>query len=291
MGKRCNQTCHHCHVNAGPQRTEVMTHKTVDRILELLGKSDSIETVDITGGAPELNPAFRDLVTRTRALHKNVIDRCNLTVLFEPGQEDTSMFLKNHHVQIIASLPCYMEDNVDRQRGRHAFKKSIEAIKQLNRLGYGHENSGLYIHLVYNPLGPSLPPDQEQLEHIYKSELRKFDIKFNKLLTLTNMPIHRFLRDLKNTNQLANYMALLKQNFNPKAAAEIMCKSLISVSWQGYLYDCDFNQMLEIPALSRQTSIWDIDSFDILSRAPIAFADHCYGCTAGQGSSCKGAIA
>ena len=248
VGKLCNQACHHCHVEAGPKRTEIMEKKTVDRLIELLTRSAAIHTVDLTGGAPELNPHFRTLVTATRERNKEVIDRCNLTVLFEKGQEETAYFLKAHQVKVVASLPCYSKKNVDAQRGSGVFDKSISALKWLNELGYGKNASELTLDLAYNPLGVFLPPSQEKLELDYKKELRElFGIEFNHLFTITNMPIKRFLDQLVRENKDDEYMTLLVNSFNASAASNVMCRNLISIGWDGQIYDCDFNQMLEIP--------------------------------------------
>ncbi|MGE0527219.1 MAG: arsenosugar biosynthesis radical SAM (seleno)protein ArsS [Parachlamydiales bacterium] len=291
IGRLCNQACHHCHVEAGPKRTENMDEETVDRAIELLEKSETIHTVDITGGAPELNPHFRKLVIAARKCDKSVIDRCNLTVLFEPGQEETALFLKEHGVRVVASLPCYSKDNVEKQRGRGVFDKSIEALKLLNSLGYGKEGSNLVLDLVYNPTGPSLPPAQEKLQKDYKVELKElFGIEFNSLFTITNMPIKRFLHDLQRAGKLDEYMELLANSFNPSAALGVMCRNLVSVSWEGELFDCDFNQMLELPLGAGRATLWTISSFDDLNEKPITFANHCYACTAGAGSSCGGAL-
>ncbi|PIU01035.1 MAG: radical SAM protein [Bdellovibrionales bacterium CG10_big_fil_rev_8_21_14_0_10_45_34] len=291
IGRRCNQACHHCHVESSPLRTENMDEKTVDRVIELLAASKTIETVDITGGAPELNPYFRKLVIAARNLNKKVIDRCNLTILFEKDQQDTAQFLKENHVHIVASLPCYSKENVERQRGAGVFNKSIEALRILNNLGYGKLDSNLNLDLVYNPTGPSLPPSQQKLEIDYKKELRElFGIEFNHLFTITNMPIKRFLVDLEKSKRLEQYMDLLANSFNSKALTGVMCKNLISVSWNGELFDCDFNQMLELPLGSGRTGIWDIHSFDNFENNRITVADHCYACTAGAGSSCGGAL-
>ncbi len=291
VGKLCNQACHHCHVEAGPKRTEIMERKTVDRILELLSKAPSIHTIDLTGGAPELNPHFKYLVTESRKLKKEVIDRCNLTVFFEKGQEETATFLREHRVQVVASLPCYSKKNVDQQRGNGVFDKSIRALQLLNRLGYGKTETGPRLDLVYNPTGAFLPPSQLELEKDYKEELKQlFGIEFNSLYTITNMPIKRFLKQLEREQKLQEYMELLIQSFNPQAALSVMCRDLLSISWDGLIYDCDFNQMLEIPMAWEKKSLWDIQSFDELSHLDIAFDNHCYGCTAGRGSSCNGAI-
>lgn len=292
IGRKCNLACLHCHVEAGPQRTENMTSATVDRILELLEGSKTIHTVDLTGGAPELNPHFQRLVVKARALGKQVIDRCNLTILFEPDQQDTAMFLKENHVHVVASLPCYSKKNVEQQRGRGVFDKSIEALLLLNSLGYGKINSGLKLDLVYNPGGAFLPPAQEKLENDYKAELKElFGVEFNQLFTITNMPIKRFLKDLERTGKLTEYMELLANSFNPKAAKGVMCRNLVSVSWNGDIFDCDFNQMLDLPLGANIKSIWDLESFDELQNQSIRFENHCYGCTAGAGSSCGGTLA
>jgi len=292
VGKRCNQACRHCHVNAGPTRTEVMTPETVDRILELLSCSPSIEVVDITGGAPELNPSFQHLVSGARSTGRNVIDRCNLTVLSEPGQENTAEFLATQRVEVIASLPCYGPDNVDAQRGSGVFERSIEALRLLNRLGYADPESGLKIHLVYNPMGAFLPPDQEGLQRAYKARLQEdFGVSFNHLYTLTNMPIERFASDLRRQDMLESYIDLLCSNFNPAAVPGLMCLNTVSVGWEGDLYDCDFNQMLEIPAGGTRRTVWEMDSLDALAGDAVATGVHCLGCTAGAGSSCRGALA
>lgn len=291
VGKLCNQACHHCHVEAGPKRTEIMEKKTVDRLIELLDQSPTIHTVDITGGAPELNSHFRYLVSEIRNRNKTIIDRCNLTVLFEKGQEETAYFLKKHQVKIMASLPCYSKKNVDVQRGSGVFDKSIHALQLLNELGYGKNDSGLELDLVYNPLGPFLPPSQEKLGADYKKELRElFGIEFNHLLTITNMPIKRFLAQLIRENKYEEYMTLLINSFNVNAVENVMCRNLISIGWDGQIYDCDFNQMLEIPIGGKRRTIWEIQSFEKLVTNKIAFANHCYGCTAGAGSSCGGSI-
>jgi radical SAM/Cys-rich protein len=288
VGKHCNQACAHCHVDAGPNRTERMTGLTADRILAVLSQSPEVRTVDITGGAPELNPEFRRLVRAAHRLGLHIIDRCNLTVLTVPGQEDTAAFLAENQVEVVASLPCYSSDNVDRQRGKGVFAKSIEGMRRLNAEGYGE--GGLPLHLVYNPLGPVLPPPQEDLEKDYRHRLRAdFGITFTNLLTLTNMPIARFRAQLEKSGQLAMYQALLEDAFNPQTLPGLMCRSQVSVSWDGRLYDCDFNQMLEIPC-ARKATLWDIQDFGELDQTPIALDQHCFGCTAGAGSSCGGAL-
>lgn len=291
VGKLCNMACHHCHVEAGPKRTEVMSREVADRLLDLLVKNPEVEVVDFTGGAPELNPNFRRLVEATRRLGKRVIDRCNLTVLFEPGLEGLPEFLAAHEVEIVASLPCYSAENVEKQRGRGAFDKSIEGLLLLNRLGYGRPGSPLNLSLVYNPVGASLPPAQAKLEAKYKDELsRHFGIEFHDLLTITNMPIKRFAHALERANNLEGYMSLLVNHFNVGTVPELMCRSLVSVSWDGRFYDCDFNQMLDIPLGAGARTIWDVESFAALEQARVATASHCFGCTAGAGSSCSGAL-
>lgn len=292
LGYRCNQSCLHCHVNAGPKRSEEMSRETVEVVLNYLDDS-SITTLDITGGAPELNQHFRYLVETAHKLGAEVIDRCNLTILNEPGQEDLVDFLAAHQVQVVASLPCYLEENVDRQRGEGVFDGSMTALRKLNAAGYGKEESGLVMNLVYNPAGPDLPPSQAQLENDYKQSLAKRGIFFNQLLTLTNMPIKRFGSTLISKGQFQEYMQLLKDNFVACNLSSVMCRTLISVDWQGYVYDCDFNQMLDLVLPMKRIPrphLRDLFGVD-LSANPIAIADHCYGCTAGQGSSCGGALA
>lgn len=294
LGYKCNQACGHCHVNAGPNRQEMMDAETVDLVLEVI-EARHIETLDVTGGAPELNPLFRSLVQRARKLSARVIDRSNLTVLFEPGQEDLAGFLAENNVEITASLPCYSQGNVDRQRGTGAFDKSIAALQALNALGYGKESSGLLLNLVYNPLGPSLPPEQQKLEADYRLELaHNFGIEFNRLYVLTNMPIQRFGSMLISKGQFSGYMKLLKDNFSAANLDAVMCRTLLSVDWQGFLYDCDFNQMLAMPL--RMAHVEGRPHLRHLLRSDaelsaVNIADHCYGCTAGQGSSCAGALA
>ena len=292
VGYRCNQACHHCHVNASPDRKEMMGRETVELILRVL-EARGIPTLDVTGGAPELNPNFRHLVSEARALGARVIDRCNLTVLNEPGFEDLAEFLSSEAVEITASLPCYTKDNVDKQRGDDVFDSSILALRKLNALGYGIESSGLTLNLVYNPLGPFLPPPQEKLESDYKRELRlHFGIEFNRLFTLANMPIKRFGSTLITQGKFASYMQLLRSAHNPGNLDGVMCRSLVSVDYRGYLYDCDFNQMLGIPLVvagKPRRHVTDLLASEI-DTAPIAVAEHCYGCTAGQGSSCGGAL-
>ena len=290
LGKVCNQACHHCHVEAGPKRTESMTPETAERVIALLHNTPQVQTVDITGGAPELNSSFTRLVRESRRLGKKVIDRCNLTILLEPGFEDLPAFLAAHQVEVTASLPCYTLENVDQQRGRGVFDRSIRALQLLNRLGYGKANSPLSLNLVFNPAGASLPPPQDSLELEYKQHLRsEFGIEFHRLLTITNMPIRRFNDQLVRIGAREQYASLLMNSFNPATVDRLMCRSLVSVSWDGYLYDCDFNQMLEIPA-SGKLSIWDIHSYSPLEDQPIQVAGHCFGCTAGVGSSCGGKL-
>jgi len=292
VGKLCDLACQHCHVEAGPKRTEIMQAATVDRLLELLADAPAIHTVDLTGGAPELNPHFRTLVRESRALGKTVIDRCNLTVLFQPGQEHTAEFLATQGVKVVASLPCYSKANVEQQRGQHVFDPSLRALHRLNALGYGQPGSALELDLVYNPLGASLPPSQASLEATYRHELGEhFGIVFNHLFTITNMPIKRFLHLLEREGRVDSYMHTLIDAFNPQAALGVMCRNLLSVDWRGQLYDCDFNQALELPQGGRRRSIWEIESLTDVERDPIAFGDHCHGCTAGAGSSCGGALA
>ena len=298
LGYRCNQSCSHCHVNAGPTRTEMMAADTLALVPEVL-QARGIGTLDLTGGAPELHPGFRDLVVQARALGVTVIDRCNLTILSEPGQEDLGAFLADQGVTVVASLPCYSAANVDQQRGDGVFARSITGLQQLNRLGYGAEGSGLKLDLVYNPQGPSLPPPQAALEADYKRELAEhFGIRFNRLYTITNMPIQRFAAVLRQQGQLEGYMDVLRASHNPANLAQVMCRSTVSVDWQGFLYDCDFNQMLGMPmpgldggdgGRSPRRHLRQLLEHDP-SNEPIAVADHCFGCTAGAGSSCGGAL-
>ena len=292
VGKLCNLTCVHCHVNAGPKRREIMTRATIDRLIDWLGKTD-IPTGDLTGGAPEMIPDFKYLVERLKALtpQRHIIDRCNLTILLEPGFEDYAQFLATHEIEIIASMPCYSPENVNAQRGEGVFEASIKALELLNSLGYGHE-AQLPLHLVYNPNGAFLPGPQEELEADYKRELNEhFGIVFNKLYTITNLPIARFASYLKNHNLLGDYMALLNDAFNPATVSGLMCRSTINVSWQGEVFDCDFNQMLQMQWRdnSEPLHLWDVDPARVEDRA-ILTGDHCFGCTAGAGSSCGGAL-
>jgi len=292
LGYLCNQSCTHCHVNAGPNRTEVMTSDTVDAVIDFLDESQ-VKRLDLTGGAPELNPYFRRLVIAARALNVEVIDRCNLTVLLESDQEDLAEFLAGQEVEIVASLPCYSEENVNSQRGKGVFHDSIIALQQLNRLGYGEANSGLQLNLMYNPTGPFLPPSQRTLEVDYRQHLDdQYGIHFNQLFTLVNMPIQRFGSTLVSKGEFEDYMTLLRDNFSSENLSKVMCRELISVDWQGLLYDCDFNQMLGLPLLidgNNRPHIRDVRPVN-LEDQPIGVADHCYGCTAGSGSSCGGEL-
>ncbi len=290
LGYVCNLSCAHCHVNAGPQRVETMAEETAGQVLELLGRG-GIGTLDLTGGAPELNAHFRDLVRGARRLGVRVIDRCNLTVLLEPGQEDLAVFLAQHGVEVTASLPCYLEENVEEQRGKGVFDQSIEAIRRLNTLGYGSDPA-LQLNLVYNPVGPALPPPQSSLQADYQRELGdRFGIRFNQLFTLTNMPISRFGAVLLAQGQYTDYMRLLRDNFSAANLDTLMCRNLVSVDWRGYLYDCDFNQMLGLPVLaSDRAHLSDLLAGLALAGRAVATGEHCYGCAAGQGSSCGGAL-
>ena len=291
VGKLCNLSCSHCHVEAGPSRTqENMDRRTVEAVVEFLTRSRA-ETLDITGGAPEMNPHFRYLVTKARGLGRRVIDRCNLTVFYEPGQEDTARFLAENQVEVIASLPCYTSENVDKQRGQGVFDESIRALIELNRLGYGKPDSELSLNLVYNPVGPHLPALQKKMEEDYKLKLRNdFGILFNRLYTITNMPITRYAKYLKAFGQLEDYQKLLFESFNPSTLGGLMCRNTLSISWDGTLYDCDFNQALHMSmGNGRPLTIFDPDKEEIENRR-IKTAEHCFGCTAGTGSSCQGAI-
>jgi radical SAM/Cys-rich protein len=292
LGYVCNQSCLHCHVNAGPTRTESMSGETAGQVLAFLAATGA-RTLDLTGGAPELNPHFRPLVARAREAGVHVIDRCNLTILEEPGQEDLAEFLAGRQVEVVASLPCYTEELVDRQRGKGVYEKSVRGIRRLNALGYGRAGTGLVLNLVYNPQGPQLPPPQEKLEADYKRILGEtFGIAFNGLFTITNMPIQRFGSTLVSKGQFHEYMGLLRGAHRDENVESVMCRSLVSVDWQGYVYDCDFNQMLGLPlrvAGMGRPHLADLVGRD-LDGNPIVVRDHCYGCTAGQGSSCGGAL-
>ncbi|MEY4704740.1 MAG: hypothetical protein RL042_936 [Nitrospirota bacterium] len=290
VGKLCNQTCRHCHVDAGPDRTESMTRNTAELCIQALAKTDT-PTVDITGGAPELNPNFRWLVEQARRLGRHVMDRCNLSVLLLPSQADLGEFLAAHHVEVVASLPSYRASQTDAQRGEGIFEKSIEALRLLNRLGYGQPGSGLSLNLVYNPAGAFLPPKQEAFETQFRNELlARQGVSFNHLYTITNMPISRFLEFLLESGNYEQYMERLANAFNPAAAAGVMCRHTISVGWDGTLYDCDFNQMLDLPVgQAAPAHIRDFDPAQLAQRQ-IVTNNHCYGCTAGSGSSCGGAV-
>ena len=291
LGYRCNQQCLHCHVNAGPNRREVMARETIDQVVAVLERR-AVKRLDLTGGAPEMNPHFRELVERARALGVHVIDRCNLTILEEAGQEDLADFLAAHRVEVVASLPCYLEENVDGQRGKGVYGRSMAGLKRLNDAGYGAEGSGLELNLVYNPTGPFLPPPQAVLEADYKRRLAEKGLRFNHLFTITNMPIQRFGSTLISKGEFDDYMALLKESHRDDNLSAVMCRSLISVDWRGELYDCDFNQMLGLPLSDGRRPRLTLDHLleSDPEGWPIAVADHCYGCTAGAGSSCGGAL-
>eukprot|EP00808_Paulinella_micropora_P008455 g19944.t1 len=291
IGLYCNQACIHCHVESSPRRKEAMSREVAKHCIKVLKNSPETKVLDITGGAPELNPEFKFLVEAASELGVEIIDRCNLTVLEEPGQEELASFLAKHKVRVVASLPCYAPKNVNQQRGKGVFDRSIAGLLQLNALGYGMPESGLVVDLVYNPVGPFLPPPQAKLRDKYKEELLEaFGIHFNDLFTITNMPIKRFADLLYRRGELKEYMDLLVRNFNPAAALGIMCRDTVSVGWDGSLYDCDFNQQLGLGlTVPSQGSILDIASLSELAPTPIAFDDHCFGCTAGAGSSCQGA--
>jgi radical SAM/Cys-rich protein len=290
VGKLCNQTCRHCHVDAGPDRRESMSWDTAEAVIRVLRSSD-IATLDITGGAPEMNPNFCWLVEQAYQLGRTVIDRCNLTILVSKGYEYLPEFLAKRKVEIVASLPCYLEENCDSQRGGGVFRRSIEALRGLNQLGYGLPGSGLKLSLVFNPLGPSLPPTQSELEEKYRSELRdRYGVEFTRLFTITNLPISRFLDDLLQTGQYENYLQKLVDAFNPAAVAGVMCRSMLSVDWLGNLYDCDFNQMLGLQINSpKRATIHNLKIEELLERK-IVTGRHCFGCTAGAGSGCQGAL-
>jgi len=293
LGYRCNQSCLHCHVNAGPNRTEEMSRDTIAAVIAFLTASPDVRTLDLTGGAPELNRHFRDLVVAARSRGVRVIDRCNLTILEEPGQEGLAEFLAAHGVEVVASMPCYLEDNVDRQRGKGTFDASIRGLQRLNALGYAKPGTGLTLNLVYNPQGASLPPAQQALERDYKQHLaQNFGVAFDQLFTLANMPIQRFGSMLVSKGQFNSYMDLLRSAHRDDNLEQVMCRSLVSVDWQGYLYDCDFNQQLGLPiheAGKRRLHLSEVTAAR-LEDQPIRVADHCFGCTAGQGSSCGGAL-
>ena len=291
LGYKCNQSCTHCHVNAGPNRTEMMDDATLDSVIKYISKHN-VSLLDVTGGAPELHPRFRELVEKARMAGVTVRDRCNLTILFEPQQEDLAQFLADNHVEIVASLPCYTEDNVNKQRGKGVFSLSIKALKQLNALGYA-QDSTLNLHLVFNPSGPVLPPSQVELENQYKQRLAQdYNVQFNDLFVITNMPIKRFGSSLLSSGHFDSYMNTLRSNHQADNLATVMCKDTVSIDWQGNVYDCDFNQMLEEPLYAkdkRPLHISDLFAAN-LADLPIKTGNHCYGCTAGQGSSCSGAL-
>ncbi|MES9922615.1 MAG: arsenosugar biosynthesis radical SAM (seleno)protein ArsS [Candidatus Thiodiazotropha endolucinida] len=292
LGFRCNLSCVHCHVNAGPKRKEEMDRRTVEDVLTFVQRKQ-LQRLDLTGGAPELNENFRYLVKQARELGVHVIDRCNLVILLEKGQEDLADFLARHQVEIVASLPCYLEENVDQQRGKGSYTGSIDALLKLNRLGYGMPESGLQLNLVYNPLGPCLPPPQAPLEAEYRKQLlERYGIHFNQLMTITNMPIQRFGSYLQSKGEFNSYLQLLRDAYQPGNLEYVMCRSLLSVDWRGFLYDCDFNQMLKIHLKTDRSMRPRLrDLFDCeLEELQIQVAEHCYGCTAGQGSSCGGAL-
>jgi radical SAM/Cys-rich protein len=290
VGKLCNQTCTHCHVDAGPDRRESMSRDTAEQVINVLA-SNEIPTLDITGGAPEMNPNFRWLVEQAHKLGRRVIDRCNLTILMANGFKDLPEFLAKHDVEVVASLPCYLEENCDSQRGDGVFKTSINALKRLNQLGYGNGDLNRKLTLVYNPTGTSLPPAQHELEATYREELKsRYDIVFSELHTITNLPISRFLDDLLRNNQLEDYLQKLIDSFNPLTVEGVMCRSMVSVDWRGNLFDCDFNQMLNMGLSSDlPRHIADFDAAKLSDR-PIQTGRHCFGCTAGSGSSCQGAV-
>lgn len=292
LGYLCNLSCTHCHVNAGPKRTELMDKATIDLALDFIAKA-KLHTLDLTGGAPEMNPHFRYLVTRARAMDITIIDRCNLVLLQEKAYENMAEFLAENNVVITASLPCYIEENVDKQRGKGVFNASLAALKKLNNLGYGQPDSDLQLNLVFNPQGNVLPPEQQALEKAYKDHLQnQYGIVFNHLFTLTNLPIQRFGSQLLGKGLFHQYLQLLKDNFQAENLNHVMCRNTLSVDWQGYIYDCDFNQMLQLPLGANpggKTHLAELE-FLSLSYRPITVREHCYGCTAGQGSSCTGAL-
>ena len=291
IGYKCNQACSHCHVDAGPNRTEMMSDEIIQLIPKVI-KANNIKLLDITGGAPELHPKFKELVKEVRSLNVEVMDRCNLTIITEPGYENLPSFLASNKVQITASLPCYLQENVDKQRGKGTFEKSILALKQLNSFGYGKENKDLILNLVYNPSVPQLPPPQKELEETYRIELKeRYGIFFTNLFVLANMPINRYEKYLKIIGKLEEYNKLLKDNHNPGNLNSVMCRTTLSVDWKGYLYDCDFNQQL---GMRRDGDIKHLDDLLIplvsLKNNPISIGNHCFGCTAGAGSSCGGEL-
>ena len=292
VGKLCNQACHHCHVDAGPKRTEIMSSATAQRVLQVLERNPGLALLDLTGGAPELNPSFRHLVERSRALGRTVLVRCNLTVILVEGMDWLPQFYRQHGVELVCSLPCYTQETVDQQRGRGVFDDSIAALRTLNGLGYGRPGSGLRLDLVYNPLGAFLPGPQAELEAQYRARLRAdLGIEFHRLLTITNMPIARFAEQLRRTGEYDRYMGLLVNHFNPDTVEGLMCRHLVSVGWDGRLYDCDFNQMLDLPlGAPGPRTIQDLGDVRSLAGTHITTGPHCFGCTAGVGSSCGGTL-
>ena len=290
IGYKCNQACKHCHVNSSPSRTEMMSEEILNLIPKII-KKFNIKTLDITGGAPEMNPNFKKLVLSLKNQNINIIDRCNLTIFFEKGYEDLPDFLAENNVIITASLPCYEKENVEKQRGSGVFDKSINAIKILNKLGYGINETGLQLNLVYNPINPTLPPPQEKLETDYKKILyEKYNITFNNLYTITNMPINRYADFLKMTGELEKYFELLANNFNKKNLKNLMCKKTISVDWEGQIYDCDFNQQLKLKSLNGPKNLYELLNYSSPFNYQIAAKSHCFACTAGAGSSCGGSL-
>ena len=290
IGYKCNQACKHCHVNSSPSRTEMMSEKILDLIPKII-KKFNIKTLDITGGAPEMNPNFKKLVLSLKNQDINIIDRCNLTIFFEKGYEDLPNFLAENKVIITASLPCYEKGNVEKQRGSGVFDKSINAIKILNNLGYGKTNTELELNLVYNPINPTLPPAQDKLEKDYKKVLfEKYKITFNKLYTITNMPINRYADFLKMTGELEKYFELLAKNFNQQNLKNLMCKKTLSIDWEGQIYDCDFNQQLKLKSESGPKNLYELLNYSSSFNYPIAAKNHCFACTAGAGSSCGGSL-
>jgi radical SAM/Cys-rich protein len=292
LGYLCNQQCKHCHVNAGPNRKEVMGIEIIDKILDIISTNNNITTLDLTGGAPEMNPHFKYFIEKASKQVENIIVRSNLTILVKSEYHDLVDFFVKYNIQITASLPCYLEDNVNSQRGKGVYSDSIKAIQNLNAVGYGADNSRLILNLVYNPVTPHLPPNQKDLESDYKRELfNSYNIKFNNLYTITNMPISRFGSTLVSKGEFESYMDLLLGSFNPKSLQSVMCKNMINIGWDGYLYDCDFNQMLGLKITNKATTV-NIKDLEVWQDADqdIVVANHCYGCTAGQGSSCGGAL-
>jgi radical SAM/Cys-rich protein len=290
MGRRCNMTCRHCHVAAGPGHDETARRPVLERVLELALVAPSVRTLDLTGGAPELNGGFEWLVRQARRGGLEVIDRCNLTILTEPGMEGIAGFLAEQGVKVVASMPCYLPENVDRQRGSGAYVRSVAGLRLLNAAGYGRPGSGLELDLVYNPGGAFLPPPQGKLEADYKAQLRRRGIEFSRLLTIINMPINRFAAELEREGRSDEYLGLLADAFNPTTLGDVMCRTLVSVNWSGTLHDCDFNQVLGLSLGGEALTIWDLEALETLQNRPIATGRHCFGCTAGAGSSCSGAL-